>query len=139
VTSGGIPIRGTLNHAVYPQQLLTGFATIWNGTNVAQVSLPQSNVERILTRVVLITTLQQADMVSTTYWDGVQTQAPFYLFAGAPGMSNLQDITLIGNVNVGEWFTPIRIQPNTDFTGIWLGVLAASAPKCLASFYCEVY
>lgn len=140
MTAGGmLPIRGTLNTAVYPQQLLTGFAAIWNGLNVAQVTLPQANVERRLTRVVLATSLTQADMVSTQYWDGVQTQAPFYLFQGAPGMSNIQDLTLIGNVNVGEWFYPIPIQPNTDFIGIWLGVLAASATKCLASFYCEVY
>lgn len=140
---GLIPIR-SLNTAVYPQQLLTGFATIWNGLNVAQVTLPQANIERVLIRVVLTTSLTVADMVSTQYWspdpgNGLPTQAPFYIFAGAPAMSNIQDLTQIGNINVGEWFNPIRIQPNTDFYGLWLGVLAASASKCLASFYCEVY
>lgn len=139
MTSGAIPIRGALNAAVFPQQLLTGFATFWNGISVAQVTLPQSNVERVLTRVVLATTLSSSDMINSTYWDGVQTQAPFYMFLGAPGMSNIQDLTLIGNVNVAEWFTPIRIQPNTDFIGMWLGVQNASASKCLASFYTEVY
>lgn len=136
---GTVPIR-SLNTAVFPQQLITGFATIWNGLNVAQVTLPQSNIYRVLTKVVLITTLTQADMVSTVYWnDADNIRAPFYMFAGSPAMSNIQDLTQIGSINVGEWYTPIRIPPNTDFYGLWLGVLTASAPKCLASFYCEVY
>lgn len=143
MTSGAIPTPLSLNAAVYPQQVLTGTASTWSGLSlplsVAMVSLPQSNIERVLTRVVLATTLTSADMVNSTYWDGVQTQAPFYLFSGATSMSNIQDLTLIGNVNVAEWFTPIPIQPNTDFTGLWLGVQASSASKCLASFYCRTY
>lgn len=132
-------IGRTLNTSVYPQQLLTASAYTYNNVPVAQVQLPQASMERIMTRIILSTTLTAADMVSTSYWDGYSIQAPFYLYQGVPAMSNILDVTQIGNFNAGEWYTPIRLQPNTDVWGIWLGVNAASAGKCQASIYLEVY
>ena len=131
-----------LNSAVFPNQLFTAYADTWNGHSAAVLNMTQINQDRYLHRILLTTTLTATDMVGGSggsYWNTALTppvQAPFYLFLANRALSNLIDISLIGNVNIGEYISPIKIPANTELWGMWDGVNAASATKCQATMYC---
>jgi len=126
--------------AVFPNQLLTAVAGSYQGHSCAQIVLPQLNEDRWLTRIILQTTLTASDVIGGAggaYWNTSSVpakQAPFYLFLAAPAVSNLVDLALIGSVNVGEFIAPVKVPSQTEVWGIWDGVIAASAPKCQATF-----
>lgn len=129
-----------LNSAVFPNQLVQGGASTWNGVSCSQFTIPGTfGAAKFMSRIVLQTTLSASDMVGGNggaYWNPSAQpaiQAPFYLFLGAVAVSNLVDLSLIGAVNVGEQLNPLKIPPNTDIIGVWNGVLAASASKCEAT------
>lgn len=134
------PIGGRyLNSAIFPNQLVQGYATTWNGVPSSQFVIPgEWGMVKYLSRIVLTTSLNASDMVGGSggaYWNPSAVpaiQAPFYLFLGPPAQGNLVDLSLIGATNVGENINPMKIPQGTDLTGVWLGVIAASAAKCEA-------
>lgn len=134
------PIGGGLNSAIFPNQLVTAYpAQHYDGKAAAVFSIPQINEDRFLHRVILQAPLVASDVaggVGGAYWDQSRVppvQAPFYLFMGAPALSNMVDLVMIGTINVGEYVTPIKVPANTELWGVWAGVLPAAATKCQAT------
>ena len=130
---------GMLNSAVFPNALMSATAGTVDGKPAAQFVVPQINEDRWLTRIILQTRLTAADLaggLGGPYWDLSRTpavQAPFYMFLGSPGLSNMVEMSMMGAVNVGEYLAPIKIPGGTELWGVWPGVNADAVSKCQAT------